>query len=94
MKYNTNENGYIANCATIGDVENGVEYGGDLPEGFWDCPCAYKLIDGVLTLDTALRDEILAAQTAEEPPTGTAALDQRIAELEAVIDALIGGETA
>ena len=96
MVYNTDTNGYVANYATIGDVENGVAYTGELPEGFADCPQAYKLVDGVLTLDTARYDQILLERAETETPSvdPTAALEQRIAELEAVIDALVGGEPA
>ncbi len=94
MKYNTDENGYVANYALVGEVENGIAYAGELPQGFSGCPQAYRLVDGVLTLDAARRDALLAAPETAEPVDPTAALEQRIAELEAVIDALIGGETA
>lgn len=94
MQYNLDANGYIANCAIVGSVENGVTYAAELPQGFWDFPQAYRLVDGVLTLDAARRDALTAAAQAEaDAPADdpTAALERRIAELEAVIDALIGG---
>lgn len=90
MKYNLDANGYIANCATVGDVADGITYTGELPEGFWDCPQAYRIIDGALVRDADRYAELTAP--APESVDPTAALSQRIAELEAVIDALVGGE--
>lgn len=96
MYYNTDANGYVANYALLGGVENGSEYAGALPEGFSGCPQAYHIVNGLLVLDATRRDEILAAQTVADAPAEdpTAVLEQRIAELEAVIDALVGGESA
>lgn len=86
MQYNLDENGYIANYAIIGEVANGVEFTGEIPDGFRSCPRAYKVVGGALVLDEA-RAEELARQFNE--PT----IEERVTELETAFSALIRGET-
>jgi hypothetical protein len=81
MKYNTNESGFVANYATIGGVENEIEYKGELTDDFKKYPSAYRVIDGVLVVDETRRAEIIRSiEAVDILPENH--LERRVAELE------------
>ena len=63
IKVNFDADGYVANWTKPpNDVENSIEYSGEVPPDFVEnCRC-YKLIDGRLALDENKQAAILEAK--------------------------------
>ncbi len=51
MVIRTNEEGYIMAYSVGSGHIQGMKYEGEVPEGFYECMGAYKLIEGQLVLD-------------------------------------------
>lgn len=65
MKIKTDKHGRVTGFCTLGDMDGAVEYTGVVPDGFANHSQDYRLVDGVLTEDAALRtarETALAAQ--------------------------------
>lgn len=82
MKIQIGSNGYFTgNYAIIGNIENGVEYSGEIPT---ENATAYKLVNGVLVFD-----ENAVIVPTEQPTT-----EDRLEALEAaMLEMIIGGST-
>ena len=80
MKIQIDNNGYFTgNYAIIGNIENGVEYSGEIPT---ENPTAYKLEKGVLVFD----------ENAMVIPTEQPTTEDRLEALEAaMLEMIIGG---
>ena len=57
MVIKTDENGYVIACSTGSGHIEGQKYTGEIPEGFFECAGAYKLVDGQLVLDEIKKAE-------------------------------------
>ena len=55
MVIRTNEEGYITAYSVGNGHIEGMKYEGEVPEGFYECMGAYKLIEGQLVLDEEKR---------------------------------------
>ena len=55
MVIRTNEEGYITAYSVGNGHIEGMRYEGEVPEGFYECIGAYKLIEGQLVLDEEKR---------------------------------------
>ena len=55
MVIRTNEEGYITAYSVGNGHIEGMRYEGEVPEGFYECMGAYKLIEGQLVLDEEKR---------------------------------------
>ena len=55
MVIRTNEEGYITAYSVGSGHIHGMIYEGEVPEGFYECIGAYKLIEGQLVLDEEKR---------------------------------------
>ena len=55
MVIRTNEEGYIMAYSVGSGHIQGMKYEGEVPEGFYECIGAYKLIEGQLVLDEEKR---------------------------------------
>lgn len=53
MVIKTDTDGYIVGYATLGGIEGGQEYGGEVPDGFYESCRKYRLSDGGLVFDDA-----------------------------------------
>ena len=82
MKIQIDPNGYFTgNYALVGDIENGIEYNGEIPK---ENAKAHKLIDDVLVFD----------ENAMVIPTEQPTTEDRLEALEAaMLDMILGGET-
>lgn len=82
------ENNYIQGYAIIGGLEGAIEV--DLKEEDIPFPHyeAYQYIDGQLILDENKLNEIIEAEN-NKPLSETDELKQRIAKLEAMVEALL-----
>ena len=83
-----NENNYIEGYAIIGCIEGAIEV--DLTEEdipFPHCE-AYQYIDGKIILDENKLNEIIEAEQ-NQPLSETEELKQRVAQLEAMVQALL-----
>ncbi len=49
MKIRTDENGYVTEYASVGDIQGGIEYAGGVPESFEESCWQYRFQDGELT---------------------------------------------
>jgi hypothetical protein len=83
-----NENNYIEGYAIIGGLEGAIEVDieeSDIPFPHYE---AYQYIDGQIVLDENKLNEIIEAEN-NLPLSETDELKQRIAKLEAVVEALL-----
>lgn len=82
------ENNYIKGYAIIGSIEGAIEV--DLEEADIPFPHyeAYQYIDGKIILDENKLNEIIEAEQ-NQPLSETEELKQRVAQLEAMIQALL-----
>ena len=82
------ENNYIEGYAIIGGLEGAIEV--DLDEADIPFPHyeAYQYIDGEIVLDENKLNEIIGAEN-NQPLSETDELKQRIAKLEAMVEALL-----
>lgn len=55
MVIRTNEEGYITAYSVGSGHIQGIKYEGEVPEGFYECMGAYKLIERQLVLDEEKR---------------------------------------
>ena len=83
-----NENNYIEGYAIIGGLEGAIEV--DLTEEDIPFPHyeAYQYIDGEIILDENKLNEIIEAEK-NQPLSETEELKQRVAQLEAIVQALL-----
>jgi hypothetical protein len=58
IRYNTNENGYVANYVELPDVGDAQFYDGPLPENFQEVCRFCRMVDGVMMLDEARMLEV------------------------------------
>ena len=82
------ENNYIQGYAIIGGLEGAIEVDldeADIPFPHYD---AYRYIDGKIILDEDKLNEIIEAGQ-NQPLSETEELKQRIAQLEAMVQALL-----
>lgn len=82
------ENNYIEGYAVIGGLEGAIEVDLDETEIPFPHYEAYKYIDGQLILDENKLNEIIEAEN-NRPLSETDELKQRIAKLEAMVEALL-----
>ena len=82
------ENNYIQGYAVVGGIEGAIEV--DLDESQMPFPHyeAYQYIDGHIILDEDKLHELIEAEN-EKPLSETDELKQRIAKLEAMVEALL-----
>lgn len=83
-----NDNNYIEGYAVIGGLEDAIEV--DLDEAEIPFPHyeAYQYIDGEIILDENKLNEIIEAEK-NQPLSETEELKQRVAQLEAMVEALL-----
>lgn len=88
MLLKLNENNYIEGYAIIGGLEGAIEV--DLTEEDIPFPHyeAYQYIDGKIILDENKLNEIIEAE-ANQPLSETEELKMRVAQLEAMVAALL-----
>ncbi len=82
------ENNYIEGYAIIGGLEGAIEVGldeADIPFPHYE---AYQYIDGKIILDEVKLNEIIEAEQ-NQPLSETEELKQRVAQLEAIVQALL-----
>lgn len=83
-----NENNYIEGYAIIGGLEGAIEVDldeTDIPFPYYE---AYQYIDGEIILDETKLNEIIEAEK-NQPLSETEELKQRVAQLEAMVQALL-----
>ena len=83
-----NENNYIEGYAVVGGIEGAIEV--DLDEADIPFPHyeAYQYIEGKIILDENKLNEIIEAEQ-NQPLSETEELKQRVAQLEAMVQALL-----
>lgn len=82
------ENNYIEGYAVIGGIEGAIEVNldeADIPFPHYE---AYQYIDGEIILDEIKLSEIIEAEQ-NQPLSETEELKQRVAQLEAMVQALL-----
>ena len=82
------ENNYIQGYAIIGGIEGSIEVDlneSDIPFPHYE---AYQYVDGQIILDENKLNELIEAEN-EKPLSETDELRQRIAKLEAMVEALL-----
>ena len=82
------ENNYIQGYAIIGGLEGAIEVDldeADIPYPYYE---AYRYIDGQIILDEDKLNELIEAENSQ-PISETDELKQRIAKLEAMVEALL-----
>ena len=82
------ENNYIQGYAIIGGLEDAIEVDldeADIPFPYYN---AHKYIDGEIILDEDRLNEIIEAEN-NQPLSETEELKQRVAQLEAMVEALL-----
>ena len=82
------ENNYIQGYAIIGGLEGAIEVDLDETEILFPHYEAYQYIDGQLILDENKLNELIEAEK-NQPLSETDELKQRIAKLEAMVEALL-----
>ena len=82
------ENNYIEGYAIIGGLEGAIEVDLDETEIPFPHYEAYQYIDGQIILDEEKLNEIIEAEN-NQPLSETDELKQRIAKLEAMVEALL-----
>ena len=82
------ENNYIEGYAVIGGIEGAIEVNLDEADIPYPHCEAYRYIDGQIILDEDKLNEIIEAEN-NQPLSETEGLEQRVAQLEAMVQALL-----